>query len=60
MNLNNLDVLIKIENHQIMFKRINDAEWIPLSIKMIENSGLDLITVIKLKLIQLDDYPISW
>lgn len=59
MNLNNLNVLIKIENHQIMFKRINDTEWIPLSIKMIENSGLDLITVIKLKLIQLDDYPIS-
>lgn len=55
-NLNNLNVLIKIENGKICFKKINNTEWVPLNPKAIDNSGLDLITLIKLKLIKLEDY----
>lgn len=58
-SLNNLNVLIKIQDNQIHFKKINGTEWIPLNLKLMEGFNLSLIQAIKLKLIELDDYPIS-
>lgn len=58
-SLNNLNVLIKIQDNQIHFKKINGTEWYPLNTKLMEGFNLSLIQAIKLKLIELDDYPIS-
>lgn len=52
-NINNLNILIKIEDNQIHFKRINSIEWIPLNTKLMEGFNLSLIQAIKLELIQL-------
>lgn len=59
--IDKLNVLIKIQNNEIWFKKIGDnsTDWIPISLMAMKNSQFSLITMIKLKLIQLDDYPIS-
>ena len=54
--IDKLNVLIKIQNNEIWFKKIGDngTEWIPISLMAMKNSQFSLITMIKLKLIQLD------
>lgn len=54
--LDKLNVLIKIQNNEIWFKKIDDngTDWIPISVTAMRNSQFSLITMIKLKLTQLD------
>lgn len=54
--IDKLNVLIKIQNNEIWFKKIGDnsTDWIPISLRAMKNSQFSLITMIKLKLIQLD------
>lgn len=54
--IDKLNVLIKIQNNEIWFKKIGDkgTDWIPISLSAMKNSQFSLITMIKLKLIQLD------
>lgn len=54
--LDKLNVIIKIQNNEIWFKKLGDngTDWIPISVTAMRNSQFSLITMIKLKLIQLD------
>lgn len=54
--LDKLNLLIKIQNNEIWFKKLGDngTDWIPISVTAMRNSQFSLITMIKLKLIQLD------
>lgn len=56
MEISRLNVLIKIQNSEIWFKKINGTEWYPLNTKTMEGYDFSLITMIKLKLIELEDY----
>lgn len=51
--MHNLNVLIKIQNDKIWMQYKN--EWYPLNTKTMEGYDFSLITMIKLKLIELED-----
>lgn len=54
--IDKLNVLIKIQNNEIWFKKLGDngTDWISINITAMKNFQFSLITMIKLKLIQLD------
>lgn len=54
--IDKLNVLIKIQNNEIWFKKLGDngTDWVPINITAMKNFQFSLITMIKLKLIQLD------
>ena len=54
--IDKLNILIKIQHNEIWFKKIGDngTDWLPISLSAMKNAQFSLITMIKLKLIQLD------
>lgn len=52
--MQNIDVLVRIQNDKIWMQYKN--EWYPLNTKTMEGYNLSLIQLIKLKLIELEDY----